>query len=67
MIITHCKLREFKKRHKNKTCYIFIAWEDLKIGTKSGQSLYGNCDDMIVMNCIRWKDDIHKVYLTDRI
>ena len=69
MVITHCNFKEFKKRHPEITAYKMIAWEDLKLGTKSGNSVYGNCDHMVVMNCIPSEKDgsIATVYLTDCI
>lgn len=48
VVNTHCTFGEFKKQHPEILGYYMRAFEDIPGFYKSGDSMYGNCDDMIV-------------------
>lgn len=64
MVNAHCTFGEFKELHPEITSYVVRAFEDINGGfAKSGHSLYGNCDSLIVRSWDTPFTDTITIYL----
>lgn len=65
MVNPHCTFKEFKEYHPEITGYVKRAYEDIPGFAKSGYSLYGNCDDLIVRSWDTPLTDTLVIYLSN--
>ena len=66
MVNTHLSFGEFKKNHPELTGYIIRAFEDIDGGlVKSGHSIYGDCDDLLVRSWDTPFTDVLTIFLSN--